>query len=232
MKLAISNIAWSRESDEFMYGLLQKNGIKGLEIAPTRIWDNPELVTKKQVLDFKRKLSKYGLKVVAFQSILYGKSFNLFSDECRLYMMKMIDLASYFGKIAIVIGSPKNRNCNDMKMAISFFKELNAYANNRVVLCIEANPIEYKTNFINTTKESMVFAKKTGIKINIDCGTIMLNDEDIEIPTDYIGHIHFSEPFLKPLEHFDLFKKLLKINYKGWYSIESKTFTIGSLYEI
>lgn len=232
MKLAISNIAWSRESDEFMYGLLQKNGIKGLEIAPTRIWDNPELVTKKEVLDFKRKLSKYGLKVVAFQSILYGKKFNLFSDEGKLYLMKMIDLASYFGKTAIVIGSPKNRNCNNMKMAINFFKELNAYANKRVVLCIEPNPKEYGTNFINTTKQAIKFAKQTGIKINLDCGTIVMNDEYIEIPTDDIGHIHFSEPFLKPLEHFDLFKKLLKINYKGWYSIESKTFTFRGLYEI
>lgn len=229
MKLAISNIAWNREIDEFMYGLLKKNGIKGIEIAPTRIWNNPELVTKKQVSDFKRKLNKYGLKVVAFQSILYGKKFNLFSNEGKLYLMKMIDLASYFGKIVIVIGSPKNRNCNDMKMAVSFFKELNAYSNNRVVLCIEANPKEYKTNFINTTKESISFAKKTGIKINLDCGTIMLNDEDIEIPTEYIGHIHFSEPFLKPLTNFDLFKKLKDIDYGGWYSIESKTFTFGSL---
>lgn len=229
MKLAISNIAWSRESDDFMYGLLQQNNIKGIEIAPTRIWDNPELVTKKQVLDFKKKLNTYGLKVVAFQSILYGKLFNLFSNEGKLYMMKMIDLASYFGKIAIVIGSPKNRNCKDMKMAISFFKELNAYANKRVVLCIEPNPREYGTNFINTTKQAVKFAKQTGIKINLDCGTIVMNDEDIKVDTDKIGHIHFSEPYLKPLINLEMFKELKKIDYNGWYSIESKTFTFGSL---
>lgn len=229
MKLAISNIAWSREIDDIMYGLLQKNNIKGIEIAPTRIWDNPELVTKKQALDFKNKLKTYGLEVVAFQSILYGKLFNLFSNEGKLYLMKMIDLASYFGNIAIVIGSPKNRNCKDMKMAISFFKELNSYANNRVTLCIEPNPVEYGTNFINTTKQAIKFAKQTGIKINLDCGTIVMNDEDIKVNTDIIGHIHFSEPYLEPLTNLEMFKELKNIDYKGWYSIESKTFTFGSL---
>jgi sugar phosphate isomerase/epimerase len=230
MKLAISNIGWDKGSDNFMYELLQKNDIKGLEIAPTRIWDNPEVVSKKEALQFKNKLKKYGLSVVAFQSLLYGKTFSLFSNEGKLYLMRLIDLASYFGKIAIVIGSPKNRNCDDMKMAINFFKELNDYANNRVTLCIEPNPVEYGTNFINTTKEAISFAKKTGIKINLDCGTISLNNEDLKIQTDCIGHIHFSEPYLRPLTNFEMFKNLKFIDYDGWYSIESKTFTYGSLF--
>ena len=46
MKLAISNIAWSKEYDEEMYEFLSKNGIEGLEIAPTRIFEkNPYMNT-------------------------------------------------------------------------------------------------------------------------------------------------------------------------------------------
>ena len=41
MKYSISNIAWSKEYDNEMYAFLKQQGIEGLEIAPTRIFDKP-----------------------------------------------------------------------------------------------------------------------------------------------------------------------------------------------
>ena len=38
MKLSISNIAWSADQDEKVYGMMQQLGFTGLEIAPTRIF--------------------------------------------------------------------------------------------------------------------------------------------------------------------------------------------------
>ena len=38
MKLAISNIAWTKEKDESMYAHLLQKGFQGLEIAPTRLF--------------------------------------------------------------------------------------------------------------------------------------------------------------------------------------------------
>ena len=44
MKLAVSNIAWEPDEDEAVYTLMQKYGVTGVEIAPTKIWDRPNEV--------------------------------------------------------------------------------------------------------------------------------------------------------------------------------------------
>ena len=41
MKISVSNIAWDKENDGLMYAFLADNGIQGLEIAPTRLFENP-----------------------------------------------------------------------------------------------------------------------------------------------------------------------------------------------
>ena len=38
MKLSFSNIAWSAEQDEKIYGALAARGFSGVEIAPTRLF--------------------------------------------------------------------------------------------------------------------------------------------------------------------------------------------------
>ena len=40
-KIAISNIAWRKDEDGEVYSLMKKNGVFGLEIAPSRTWENP-----------------------------------------------------------------------------------------------------------------------------------------------------------------------------------------------
>ena len=39
MNLSISNIGWVSEQDETVYRLMKEYGYKGLEIAPTRIFE-------------------------------------------------------------------------------------------------------------------------------------------------------------------------------------------------
>mgnify|MGYP003302549865 CR=1 FL=1 len=63
MNLCISNIAWPLENDTEMYCFLQDNGIKGLEIAPTRIFQNNPYDHLKEAEDWANNLyQKYGLK--------------------------------------------------------------------------------------------------------------------------------------------------------------------------
>ena len=57
MKLAISNIAWSKEYDEEMYEFLSKNGIEGLEIAPTRIFEKNPYTHVSEIKDYAQKLT-------------------------------------------------------------------------------------------------------------------------------------------------------------------------------
>ena len=105
--------------------------------------------------------------------------------------------------------------------ALSFFYMAGKIAQNHsVVLCLEPNPKEYGANFLTTTKETYNFVKMLNhpcIKLQLDVGELILNDEKntvIDICSDMIGHVHISEPQLKPIgtnqdEHL-VFSPLIK----------------------
>ena len=81
MKYSISNIAWSAEYDNEMYAFLKKQGIDGIEIAPTRLFVNPydnlELAHEYAWM----LKNKYGLTVSSMQSIWYGIKESIFGTE-------------------------------------------------------------------------------------------------------------------------------------------------------
>ena len=242
MKLAISNIAWTKDNDELMYDFLVKNNIDGLEIAPTRLFDEP--YTKlEEANNYKLILAdKYGLEVVSMQSILFNRSEQLFGgDEDRKnlvdYLKQAINFAESIGCNNLVFGSPKNRSykdSDDLNLAIKFFKELGDYAKlHNTVLSIEANPSIYGTNYINTTSEAFVLCEEvnsSGFKVNVDLGTIITNNENVDVIIDnleLINHIHISEPHLVKITNRDIHKKLInrlvENNYQGYISIEMAT---------
>ncbi len=75
IKLAISNIAWDKVDDENMYVFLKANKIMGLEIAPTRIFEqNPyeQLKCAKEYTNMLRE--QYNLNIISMQSIWFGKT--------------------------------------------------------------------------------------------------------------------------------------------------------------
>ena len=64
MKLSISNIAWAKEHDQRMHSFLKESNFSGLEIAPTRIFEeNPydKLNEAKQLVDELKEESKLQL---------------------------------------------------------------------------------------------------------------------------------------------------------------------------
>ena len=244
MKYAISNIAWGAENDNEMYAFLKKEGIHGIEIAPTRIFTNPyeRLETARQYA-FMLK-NKYGLDVCSMQSIWYGIDKSIFgTDADREFLLNYTKKAILFAESMfipnIVFGCPKNRNMpeNDkdkyMEIAVKFFKELGDFAlEHNTILAIEPNPVIYNTNFLNTTKEACEFAKKVGsegLKVNIDMGTMIYNKENPHLVKTYktvINHIHISAPnleYITPCTEYKTLKKVLsKIDYEGYLSIEMK----------
>ncbi len=243
MRLAISNIAWSEEDDEIIYNFLKEHNVTGLEIAPTRIFkENPyeQLENAKKYSNMLKE--KYNLNIASMQSIWFGKSENIFqsksnAEELIKYTKKSIDFANAIGCGNLVFGCPKNRNINnyeeDYPKAINFFRSIGEYAlNKNIVIAVEPNPVIYNTNFLNTTKEALNFVKEINldsIKVNYDLGTVIYNEENIEIIKDnikYINHIHISEPNLKIIEKRELHTKLIKLlnslNYQRYVSIEMK----------
>lgn len=240
MKLSISNIAWDSENDKKVYELMKKYSYEGLEIAPTKVFlENPYEKLEKADMWRKDLNDKYGFKISSMQSIWHGKKERLFGTdeerkELQNYTEKAIDFAKIIECKNLVFGSPKNRNLEENEnpgKAKEFFKSIGEYAfKNNTVIGMEANPTIYNTNYINDTKSALELIKTVdskGFLLNLDIGTVISNNENIEEilgNVEYINHVHISEPWLKMIEKREIHKKLKSIlkneDYKGFVSVE------------
>ena len=246
MKLSFSNIAWPPERDEEVYEFLTGNGYNGIEIAPTRIYPHDPYEHIDEARGFAARLSTvHGMGISSMQSIWYGRTESIFgkTDERRLlvdYTCKAVDFAISLGCKNLVFGCPGNRNIPEgydktdaYKVARTFFDEIGNYAHmHAVVIALEPNPLLYATNFINSSCEAFSFAKGIeGVKVNIDCGTIIENGEDLRSIADNIGlvnHVHISEPNLEVIKKRSLHEKLWQLladcGFNKYVSVEMKNF--------
>ncbi len=242
MKLSISNIAWSEGHDLEIYDFLKSLSYEGLEIAPTRFFPSlpyDKLAEAKQIST--NIFDRYTLRIASMQSIWYGKTERIFgSEQERMilldYTKKAIDFAHATQCKNIVFGCPKNRiidRMDQLYIAIEFFNELGDYAKlKNTIVAIEPNPTIYGTNFINTSLEAFNLVNQIdneGIKVNIDFGTILENNEELTLIADNINlvnHVHISEPNLMPIQSRDIHKELAiilnKLRYQNFVSIEMK----------
>lgn len=241
MRYSISNIAWGSQDDVAMYEFLHSQGIEGLEIAPTRLFENPYKNLEISWQYAQMLKNRYNLTVSSMQSIWYGVEQNIFgSDKDRQFLIdytkSAIDFAQSMDIKNMVFGCPKNRNMpsgSSEDEVIDFFREISDYAfKQNTCISLEANPVIYNTNFLNTTRQACEFCKRVaseGCKVNIDFGTILYNEENPHIIKTYktlVNHIHLSVPNLEYVEktsqHATLKKVLDKIDYNGFLSVEMK----------
>lgn len=244
-KFAISNLAFKNHSIGDALGFLKNNGIDGLEIAPSLIWEDPQNVPKKEITAFKHLVSSNGLQVIALQSLLYGKPelqlFSSFKIQKNFldHLKKMIDLCVDLGGRSISFGSPNNRSKGELQLdkAISIasplFRELAEYAKLvNITVCIEPVSTLYNCDFINNTKECIQLietVQHSNFKLLLDIGTLISNQEEfteiIETYIHYIAHIHINDPQLFPpsnkrREHASIANTLRLKNYSNWLTLE------------
>lgn len=249
MKLAISNIAWTAGEDERVYALMRKYGYTGLEIAPTRFFETDPYADLDAVRVWRQEFAgKEGFEIPSMQSIWYGRTERLFGDEEQRqtlleYTKKAVDFAGVAQCAKLVFGSPKNRilpdSCSRVlrQKGVEFFKAAGDYAfSKNKVICMEANPLSYHTNYVNTTQDALALIGEVasdGFRLNLDTGTMIENRERIEETLSgkahMIHHVHLSEPFLKPIAmdnsyrrrlHGDLAAFLRENGYQGYVSVE------------
>lgn len=237
MKLSISNIAWAGKFDSIIYSSMLELGFEGLEIAPTRIIeDNPYGDLEK--IKCWRKTIDNRISISSMQSIWYGISENIFSDEKSRqfligYTKDAIDFAEALQCKNLVFGCPKNRSGSSGKydIAISFFREIGEYAVcHGTTIGVEAVSSSYGTDFLTNTKDVIDFIMDVGsdgIKLNLDVGAMIVNGESVNCIKNYINvinHVHFSEPGLEKLKDRALHSELLEILknqcYDRYVSIE------------
>ncbi len=249
MRYALSNIAWKPHERAVIYDLMDEYDFKGLEIAPPLFLNGSQTPYEESdslINGYKKEVEDKGLSFVSMQSLHFGASDILMFEgkEKRQalldYSKKAIDFAEKLAIPSLVFGSPKNRiiptemSTNEAeKIAIAFFKHLSDYAYQKnIFIALEPNASAYGGNFITKTEEAIDFIKQVptkGLKLNLDMGTMSLEDEDIfviEKAMDYISHIHISEAFLKPIYegkpdiHRQRAEVIKKLNYQGYVSIE------------
>lgn len=246
LKLSISNIAWSAKADEEMYQHMKYMGYSGLEIAPSRIFGTSPYEKIQPAADWSSSLfNQYGLSVSSIQSIWYGKKENLFRSNEELealiaYTSQAVQFANAIHCNNLVFGCPQNRKIETERadtslVAVNFFHRLGNLADKyNTRFGIEANPPIYGTNFLNTTQQvidMILQLQSPRLGLNLDLGTIISNQEDIENIQPFIHlitHVHISEPGLSQIKERQLHRKLLQLlqtnNYNGYVSIEMKNY--------
>lgn len=234
MKLAFSNLAWDIQYDEIILQYLSKKGFTGLEIAPTKLFGaTPYSCVADGIAYAKRIYECYGLRICSMQSIWYGQQGNIFIEPQRKdlqeYTYRAIDFAAAIGCGNLVFGNPKARNriVPDQDLQVkAFFEDISAYACSQgTCVALEANPVIYGTNFVNTTQEALDYCDSCSgnLKVNLDLGTIIYNDESLSVldgQMEKVNHIHISEPYLARIERRSLHSQLRNLDYNRFISVE------------
>ena len=246
-KIAISNIAWSPEEDDEIAGILSKLLISGIEVSPTKLWDNPTDQDDYSIQSCLDYWSEKSIKIIAMQALLFGHpECTIFDNEnsrmkTLTYLSKIITLGTKLGAKIFVFGSPKNRLVQGLESkkvkdtAIKFFYALGELAHKKSAkFCIEPNALEYGCDFVCTTSEGVDIVKEVahpGFKLHLDAGVMSLNheryEESLDLAFEFMEHFHISEPYLQEIgkgetDHIRIARHLRIMNYDKWVSIEMK----------
>ena len=245
-RLAVSNIAWDAAEDDAVAAVLRQAGVGGVEIAPTKWRERPLDAAAADVAAYRRAWEDRGLRVVSLQSLFFGMpNLQLFGDDASRvamsdYLRRTIDLGAALGASVLVFGSPRNRVRgelpldNAVKLAVEFLRQMAEHAHAcGATICVEANPVDYGCDFINTTAEAVDLCRAIdhpGVLVNGDLGGMTMSGEDpgrsVENANHLLGHFHASEPNLAELgagaDHTRAAKSLVSIEYSGWVSIEMR----------
>lgn len=245
MKLAISNIAWDNSEESEILETLQKLGVTGIEIAPTKIWPEWANINLKDVSSYRVHLNNLGFHVPSMQAILFGKpNLQLFKKETHREFLDHIrhvaDIAGELGAKVLVFGAPKNRKRGQISfssaknIAKEFFCNAGEICESRgCCLGIEHNPVEYECDYITNAADAYELVKEVdhpGIKLHLDSAGIHMCGGDISDVIKNSGefvHYHISEPMLSPIvngevDHRSASIALDAIGYNKWVSIEMK----------
>lgn len=246
MRIAFSNLAWPAELDAAMVPEFPGRGFDALEVAPTRLWADPLAQDRDEAARARARVEAGGMRIVALQSLLFQRpDLQLFGDaQAREglvgHLIGMARLASWLGATRLVFGSPGNRRRGDLpveqadEIAVGTFRRLGAAAADLgVAFCIEANPTDYKCDYLTDAVASTAFVRAVdspGVRLHLDTACMALAGDDalerIREGADVLAHVHASAPQLGPVgpdgpvDHESVAAALRAVDYDGYVSVE------------
>ena len=246
MRIAFSNLAWPAADDRTALPLLVDAGVTLLEVAPTRLWDEPLAQDAHEVAAARATVEAAGLRIVALQSLLFQRpELQLFgSAEARRglhdHLVGMAELAGRLGATRLVFGSPGNRRRGDLpveqadEIGVEFFAGLGRAAAERgVCFVVEANPTVYGCDWLSDAVASTAFVRPVdspGVRLHLDTACMALAGDDaverVREGADLLAHVHASAPQLGavgpdgPVDHDKIAAALRDVGYAGHVSVE------------
>lgn len=183
-RTTVSCIAWDEASNAGALELLRLQGVRFVELAPTRFWEWEEIEAAhaagrltELVAPLAADLRAAGMLVSSMQAILFKKpDLLLFGppESCaklQAHVRLVVDLLAAVrdagvarpgGPLPIVFGAPKNRQRPegmgdeeaDAKFLEAFAPLAQYAADNGCTLCVEPNAPAYSCNYITTSADA------------------------------------------------------------------------------
>ena len=245
MKYAISNIAWKQADEASLLPFFRKQGITGIEVAPTMVWPEWKGLNVDTAKAYASQMQCEGFEVPSLQAIFYNKQCgSIFEYENHKVIMEhfafIADIAAAMGASTVVFGSPSMRKRGSLKSqdACAIALQLLQTASQRfqcngIKLCIEACSPRYGADFITKHSELLAFIKamdSQGFGLHVDAANLYETGEQLaEVLTAGvpIQHFHISEPDLNNfvsacVPHGANLTLLRTCTYTNWVSIEMK----------
>lgn len=248
MRLAVSNIAWHEDEDIAVAEALAERGVDALEVAPGRLFSQPDAASEADARRVRGEWEARGLSLIAMQALLFGRSDLLLfgEDDGRAlseYLARIIRLAGWLGCGPLVFGSPKNRQRGALSFeracerAADVLRPLARLAHEEgCTIALEPNAEAYGCDFVRRVGEAREVVRLVdhpGCAVQLDAGVFAMEDDDpadIRSSAGDIAHFHASAPFLEPVGgNLDaigrLADALTEQGYRGAVSIEMRAGT-------
>ena len=252
---AICNEAFDKWDFAEACRVMKKLGYEGIEIAPFTLAEDPVDVGAERRRELKDIMASEGLQFAGLHWLMVSpKGLHVATSDESIrqrgwqHIRNLIDLCSDLGPNGVMVfGSPKQR-CSDEKTSVeeatrNYVDGLASVASQAeqrgVTILIEALPVE-QTDVVLTLDEAVEHVKQIGspaIQTMFDSHNAINEVEShadlIEKHFQWIRHVHVNEldgrhPGTGNYDFVSMFRRLAKLNYQGWISMEAFDFTPGA----
>lgn len=233
MNLALSNLAWDFKDNDVIFNKLKEKNILQIEGVLSKI-DNWNDLNKFKIIEFKKTLNKFGIKIKTIQSIFYNVTCNGIGDTDVIinHIKKLITYCELLNVDIMVFGSPNLRVGDIDEAVINSFQLIDELlSKTNIEISIEPNSKIYGGNYFYSLNEIVNFINTNNfkkIKTMVDTHNLVLEgycpSEQFIKYKSYINHIHISEPGLKPISdietHIKFCNTLKQYNYNKTITYE------------
>jgi sugar phosphate isomerase/epimerase len=252
MQYAVSNIALTAFDHLDELPMIADLGITGLEIAPSRIWqDTWQGLSVSDIDAYGRALEAAGLQAVGLHSLFFDHpDLGLFrnpSGRARTldFLVHLSGMCRDLGGKTLIWGGGRQRGevgaQDAFEESVAFMADLcNRIADHGTVFCFE--PLgPQSTDFINTAQDSLNIVRAVdhaSLAVQLDAKALFQNDEvtleRFQAVAERLVHFHANEPDLGILgtsgdiDHAAMGEFLRAVGYDRFVSIEQRQLDTGA----